>query len=30
MSKIRKLEISFAPRCHWARGNLPVRSTCTW
>jgi len=27
--KIRKLEISFAPRCHWTRRNLPVRGTCT-
>jgi len=24
ISKIRKLEISFAPRCHWTSGNLPV------
>jgi len=22
--EIRKLEISFAPRCQWTRGNLPV------
>jgi len=22
-----KLEIRFAPRCQWAHGNLPVRST---
>jgi len=25
--EIRQLEISFAPRCHWTRGNLPVHST---
>jgi len=24
--EIRKLEISFALRCQWRRGNLPVRS----
>jgi len=23
-----KLDISFAPRCQWIPGNLPVRSTC--
>jgi len=26
MNKIRKLQISFAPRCQWTRGNLPARS----
>jgi len=26
--EIRKLEITFAPRCQWTRGNLPVRGTC--
>jgi len=27
MSEIRKLEISFAPRCQWTRWYLSVRST---
>jgi len=25
--KLRKLEITFALRCHCTRGNLPVRGT---
>jgi len=25
--KHRKLEITFAPRCHWIHRNLPVRRT---
>jgi len=27
MSRNQKTRKSFAPRCQWTRGNLPVRST---